>query len=120
EYDRRLENVRSVMEQKKLDILIVTDVADLCYLTGYTTFEVSVQCALIVSPHTTILIVPAIEVGPAVYSSRVEQVIGYPWESLNSAAVQIVQAVRDLKSHATTVGVDFWGKSIRPGVIRYV
>ncbi|MFM9816331.1 UNVERIFIED_CONTAM: Xaa-Pro peptidase family protein [Spiribacter pallidus] len=46
EYARRRSAVAAAMAARGLDGLLVTDAADICYLTGYNTFEVSVHTAL--------------------------------------------------------------------------
>jgi|GEM_PF-180479 len=46
EYARRRSAVAAAMAAQGLDGLLVTDAADICYLTGYNTFEVSVHTAL--------------------------------------------------------------------------
>src|SRR5699024_9738943 len=117
EYDRRLSCVRQAMEESGLDVLVLTDVNELCYLTGYTTFEVSVQCVLLVSAARTALFVPAIEVGPAVHLSRVDEVVGYPWQSPDAVVQALVQHIHKLSGSTTPrLGYDAWSGSFRPGL----
>ncbi len=87
EYEARLASVRRGMAEAGFDLLLLTDAGELCYLTGYTTFEVSVQCVLLVASDRTVLFVPAIEIGPAVCLSRVDDVIGYPWQAPEAGVV---------------------------------
>ena len=118
EYESRLAAVRRAMAERGLDLLMVTDPAELCYLTGYTTFEVSVQCALLVSAQECVLFVPAIEIGPAVYLSRVDAVIGYAWESPRSVAAQLAaEIVRLTAGPAPRIAVARWSGSLRPGLL---
>ncbi|OWV28047.1 aminopeptidase P family N-terminal domain-containing protein, partial [Halomonas campaniensis] len=46
EYQARLDKVRHAMARGELDALLLTDPADINYLTGYHTFEVSVHACL--------------------------------------------------------------------------
>lgn len=119
EYAARLSRVREAMQARGFDLIMLTDPGDLCYLTGYRTFEVSVQCALLVSATRTILFVPAIEMGPAVYLSRVDDVVGYAWESPASVARQLVDQMGRLVDRGSRrVGVSLWSGSLRPGLLQ--
>jgi len=118
EYEARLASVRQKMAEAKLDLLLLTEASELCYLTGYTTFEVSVQCVLLVASDRTVLFVPAIEMGPAVYLSRVDDVIGYPWQSPEAVASDLaVQVRRTAGSTAPRIGFNPWAGSFRPGLL---
>ena len=118
EYEARLTSVRQRMAEAKLDLLLLTEASELCYLTGYTTFEVSVQCVLLVAADRTVLFVPAIEMGPAVYLSRVDDVIGYPWQAPETVANDLaVQVRRTAGSTAPRIGFNPWAGSFRPGLL---
>lgn len=117
EYEARLASVRQKMADAKLDLLLLTDAGELCYLTGYSTFEVSVQCVLLVSSDRTVLFVPAIEMGPAVYLSRVDDVIGYPWQAPETIADELAARVRSIAgSPAPQIGFNPWRGSFAPGL----
>ncbi|WP_100639415.1 M24 family metallopeptidase [Marinobacter salexigens] len=118
EYEARLALVRQEMANAELDLLLLTDAGELCYLTGYNTFEVSVQCVLLVSASRTVLFVPAIEIGPAVYLSRVDKVIGYPWQAPEAVASELAAQVRSTAgSHNPRIGFNPWAGSLRPGLL---
>ncbi|MDO6823666.1 Xaa-Pro peptidase family protein [Marinobacter sp. 1_MG-2023] len=118
EYEARLASVRRKMAKADLDLLLLTEAGELCYLTGYTTFEVSVQCVLLVSADRTVLFVPAIEIGPAVYLSRVDEVIGYPWQAPETVARELaVQVRRAATKPAPRIGFNPWAGSFRPGLL---
>ncbi|MGO1461829.1 MAG: M24 family metallopeptidase [Marinobacter sp.] len=118
EYEARLACVRQGMADAELDLLLLTEASELCYLTGYNTFEVSVQCVLLVSPERTLLFVPAIEVGPAVYLSQVNEVIGYPWQSPEAVASELATQVRRTAGNpAPQIGFNPWAGSFRPGLL---
>ena len=48
EFDERLARVRDGMAREDFGALLLTDPSDIFYLTGYSTFEVSVHVALVV------------------------------------------------------------------------
>lgn len=118
EYETRLASVRQAMAEAGLDLLLLTDAGELCYLTGYNTFEVSVQCVLLVAANRTVLFVPAIEIGPAVYLSRVDKVAGYPWQAPESVARELAAQVRSTAgSPAPHIGFNPWSGSFRTGLL---
>ncbi|HDZ39832.1 MAG TPA: aminopeptidase P family protein [Marinobacter sp.] len=118
EYEARLASVRQQMAKAGLDLLLLTDAGELCYLTGYTTFEVSVQCVLLVATDRTVLFVPAIEMGPAVYLSRVDDVIGYPWQAPETVASELAAQIQRTAGTSTPrIGFNPWAGSLRPGLL---
>lgn len=114
EYDQRLESLRARMAADDVEALLLTDPSDLFYLTGYSTFEVSVHVALVVTADSLTLQVPSIETGPAMITTRVDNVIGYRWEGIGDVLDPLARA---LSGHATTVGIDYWHGSLRQGVV---
>lgn len=118
EYEMRLASVRQAMGDVGIDLLLLTDPGELCYLTGYTTFEVSVQCVLLISAERTLLCVPAIEVGPAVYLSRVDTVLPYAWQAPESLAHELSQQLVAMGGgQAPRIGFNPWAGSLRPGLL---
>jgi Xaa-Pro aminopeptidase len=113
EFERRTQAVTRMMEAAELDALLVTDPSDINYLTGYGTFEVSVHTALVFTAARTVLQVPSIEVGPAVSSARVDEIIGYRWEGVGDVIEPLAEALRRA---GPRIGVDAWHGSLRYGV----
>ncbi|MBW4934002.1 M24 family metallopeptidase [Marinobacter sp. F4206] len=114
EYDQRLSRVRNRMEADDIDALLLTDCSDIFYLTGYSTFEVSVHVALVVTASSLLLQVPSIEMGPAMVTTRVREVSGYRWEGIGEVLGPLIDALND---SADTVGIDAWHGSLRQGVL---
>lgn len=115
EYAARRAAVDAAMQAAGLDALLVTDAADICYLTGYNTFEVSVHTALLLGAGQAVLQVPSIETGPAVTTARVDQVFGYRWEGADSAVRQMAEMLSDLQLRQARLGTDNWGPALRSG-----
>ncbi|HDZ47402.1 hypothetical protein LCGC14_0056990 [marine sediment metagenome] len=113
EYQVRLEKVRNAMTEHGLDALLLTDPADINYLTGYHTFEVSVHACLICTQEKLVLQVASIETGAAVVTARVDEIIGYRWENLD----EIITPLADLLSPCSKIGIDGWSSGLRFGVI---
>ena len=125
EYRRRRAAVADAMAEAGLAALLVTDAADICYLTGYNTFEVSVHTALLLTAPgarqdrpqgEAILQVPSIETGPAVTTARVDAVCGYRWEEANGAVEQMAGLLHDAGlGNRPRLGSDNWGPALRSG-----
>ncbi|PWG61544.1 aminopeptidase P family protein [Spiribacter halobius] len=116
EYRGRHEALAARLAESGLDALLITDAADICYLTGYNTFEVSVHTALLAAADRLVLQVPSIETGPAVTGSRVDEVMGYRWEGAAGAVAQLAGAIGDLGAGDGAIGVDDWSAGLRPAL----
>ncbi|AOY86936.1 Xaa-Pro aminopeptidase [Marinobacter salinus] len=114
EFDQRLASVRERMAAEDMDALLLTDPSDIFYLTGYSTFEVSVHVALLVTGSSLFLQVPSIEMGPAMVTTRVAEVTGYRWEGIGEVLSPLIEA---LNGSADIVGIDAWHGSLRQGVL---
>ncbi|TBW54374.1 aminopeptidase P family protein [Marinobacter halodurans] len=114
EYQRRCQALDRRLDERGLDALLVTNPAEIYYLTGYNTFEVSVHAALVYSPSQSVLQVPSIETGTAVACARVDHILGYRWE----APGEVVEPLADcLAAQGRRIGVDRWGAGLRSGLL---
>lgn len=113
ELDRREESVRHAMAHRGIDVLLLANPADVFYLTGYSTFEVSVHACLVLGPGYTALQVPSIETGPAVVCTRVSDLMGYRWEDSGGPVTPLAERI----GASETIGYDPWQPGLRPGII---
>lgn len=114
EFAARLAKVRAEMVRDDFGALLLTDPSDIFYLTGYSTFEVSVHVALVVTHEDLLLQVPSIEMGPAMVTTHVARVSGYRWEGIGEVLEPLVDVLND---GIETVGIDAWHGSLRQGVL---
>ncbi|MCG6657585.1 aminopeptidase P family protein [Halomonas campisalis] len=114
EFDARLTRTRAAMQAAGLEALLLTDPADIFYLTGYHTFEVSVHTALVVASERLVLQAPSIETGPAVVTARVDEILGYRWEGIDEVIAPLAETLAGYRS----IGIDAFGAGLRFGVIR--
>lgn len=114
EFDARLARVRGAMHDAGLDALLLTDPADIYYLTGYNTFEVSVHTCLVCSAGRLVLQVPSIETGPAVVTARVDELLGYRWEGID----EVIEPLAETLAPFQAIGLDLYGAGLRHGVLR--
>lgn len=113
EFDARLRQARKEMQQQGLDALLLTSPADIFYLCGYHTFEVSVHAALVVTDNHTLLQVASIETGPAVVTAQVDEVVGYRWEQLD----EVLTPLSDSLSNCRAIAFDGSSPGLRYGII---
>src|SRR5262245_36568512 len=75
EYDRRVEKGRGDMAERGLDALLVTDVPNICYLSGYETFVPNnFACLILPGNGAPTLQVPEFEIPGALLSGWVTDV----------------------------------------------
>ncbi|MDT8894742.1 Xaa-Pro peptidase family protein [Halomonas sp. I1] len=113
EFETRRREVRRRMRETGFDALLLTDPADLYYLTGYHTFEVSVHACLVVTEHRLVLQVPSIETGPAVVTAMVDEILGYRWESIE----EVIEPLTETLAPHAVIGLDAFNAGLRFGVI---
>lgn len=113
EFAGRRQKVRDAMSAAGLDALLLTDPADIYYLTGYHTFEVSVHACLVCAMDRLTLQVPSIETGPAVVTASVDEVLGYHWECLD----EVITPLCDVLANYRCIGIDGWSAGLRHEVI---
>ncbi|MDN3524564.1 Xaa-Pro peptidase family protein [Halomonas sabkhae] len=113
EFESRRRAIRQRMGDQGFDALLLTDPADIYYLTGYHTFEVSVHACLVISQDRLVLQVPSIETGPAVVTAMVDESLGYRWESIEEVVEPLAAT---LEPHAV-IGLDAYNAGLRHGVI---
>lgn len=101
------------MEGIGLDAMLITSPAEIYWLTGYSTFEVSVHTALLFTPDRLVIQVPSIETGPAVACTRVDDIRGYRWESMDDVVAPLADALEGVRK----LGLDAWQASLRPGIL---
>src|SRR5690554_7635087 len=102
------------MRERGLDALLLTDPADIFYLTGYNTFEVAVHTCLVCSDTRLVLQVPSIETGPAVVTAAVDEILGYRWEGIE----EVIAPLAETLAAQRAIGLDLYGAGLRFGVIR--
>ena len=98
EYDRRLAATRSAMAEGGIDLLLVTDPANINYLTGYDAWSFYVYQVLLVeadgAPHWIGRASDANGVGLTTYLPG-DRVVGYPEECIESVDRHAMRYVAD-------------------------
>ncbi|WP_245900477.1 M24 family metallopeptidase [Prauserella shujinwangii] len=117
EYERRLRGVRDRMAEAGVDALFVFRPSSIEYLCGYHTAETTPQPLLVTGSDTT-LYVPDLELGRALASSRVNQIVycGYT-DALRGLGAWLTHAVRGLRGGAR-VGLELRHASTPPVAVR--
>ncbi|MDA9460005.1 hydrolase [Bradyrhizobium sp. CCBAU 21359] len=99
EYLRRLAAVKSQMEQRDLDALVVTDNSNITYLTGYTAKSPNDPKGLVVSIHKEepTFILRKMDMPAALHQTFIERgkVVGYPEALIGNAEMDGYDALID-------------------------
>lgn len=121
EYATRTQKVLQALRQKNIDVLLITEPSDIYYLTGYSTFEVSLfTCLLLNGDGDMVLLVPSIETGPASYTSLVRDIVPYHWSDPEGITSLIYQSVRKLGGRHAVLGVDLQSSGLPINVYNHL
>ncbi|TDX30868.1 Xaa-Pro aminopeptidase [Modicisalibacter xianhensis] len=115
ELQRRRQMTRQRMNEAGLTALLLTSPADIYYLTGYSTFEVSVHTALMLTEDRLTLQVPSIETGPAVACTRIDDIRSYRWENIDEVLDPLMDALTGCHGR---IGIDPWQGGMRHGLVQ--
>lgn len=106
EYLGRLGKVRSRMVEAGLDVLLVMNVPNICYLTGYQTVVPSTYIVAIVPLRGEVTLhLPNWEVPCALLTSRVDDLAVLPWHDLDKMS-HLADALKVRGLHDKTIGVE--------------
>ena len=102
EYDDRLAKTRTEMERRSLDVLVVTDPANMYYLTGYDAWSFYVPQAVIVSAdlEPPLWVGRGMDAPSAVITTNLpaERILGYADEYVESTTRHPMQFVAQVIS----------------------
>jgi Xaa-Pro aminopeptidase len=121
EYDRRVEAVRAEMERAGLDLLLVTDTANLFYLTGYYTFgSGNHACLLLGRDGEPVLHVADLEIPSAVVNSWVTDIRSTVWQQQYRTGVgpDLVATVSDFGFASGRIGAELSRRGMLAGTYR--
>ncbi|MQX88939.1 M24 family metallopeptidase [Sinorhizobium meliloti] len=113
EHRLRLENVRKVMDERNLDVLLVTSPPNITYLSGYQSFGSGwYSCMILSREGEPTLHMHALEIGPAMLTSWVEDIRTVPWSYIDSAASDLVAILKERRVERRRIGLE----TRRPGL----
>ena len=105
EYERRIDELRRRMEQRRLDAVVITDPENLMYLTDYQTTGYSFFQALVVPlEEPPFMITRALEESNVIERTWVEHTRPYP--DTGDAIQMLVEALREFNLHTKHVGYE--------------
>jgi Xaa-Pro dipeptidase len=107
EYQRRLAAVQAAMRQRGIDLLIASNAANCCYLSGYD------SC---MPPAYGVLLVPAdgemtlhcaeIEAPVAMYHSIIDDMVMFDWYNADDTATELAGLLKDRGYETSTIGIE--------------
>jgi Xaa-Pro dipeptidase len=112
EYEQRIARCRASMADAKLDLLLVHNMANVCYLTGYET-PMSDWSVCLMVPIDGPLTLYACDVGLAVSHTYLENIEWIRWDTMGSGVSQLIEAINSNSgTEVKRVGMDMR----RPGL----
>jgi Xaa-Pro aminopeptidase len=98
EYRRRIQKVRQSMSEQGLDALLVTDVPNVCYLSGYETFVPNnFACLILPGEGEPTLQVPEFEIPGALLNGWVTAVRASRFNDPDAALKEFTGILRERK-----------------------
>lgn len=113
EYRQRVEKVRKVMDERNLDVLLVTYAPDLSYLSGYQSFGTGwYSCMVLPREGEPILHMHSLEIGPIMLTSWVKDIRGVSWSFNDGVGGELADILKERGLEKKRIGI--WSK--RPGL----
>jgi Xaa-Pro dipeptidase len=108
EYDRRVSDVRDKMRGQGIEVLLVTNTSNWCYLTGYDSMMPSCYATGILPLEGDLSIHTAeLELTCVMYNSTVKDIIVYDWaDSSRRLDQQLVDVLLERGHAGKTIGVE--------------
>ncbi|MBT1159588.1 aminopeptidase P family protein [Aminobacter anthyllidis] len=107
EYRLRLERVRNIMDEKGLDVLLVTFTPNLSYLSGYQSFGSGwYKCMVLPREGEPILHMHQLEVGPALLTSWVKDIRSVPWTDSDGMATGLADILKERRQERKRIGLE--------------
>ncbi len=113
EFRQRIANVRTVMAERSLDMMIVTFAPDLSYLSGYHSFGTGwYSCMVLPIEGEPVLHMHQLEIGPTILNSWVKDVRGVRWSFSEGIGADLADIVKELGYETKRIGLE----TKRPGL----
>jgi Xaa-Pro aminopeptidase len=113
EYRLRLEKIRKIMDEKGLDVLLVTFGPNISYLSGYQSFGSGwYSCMVLPRDGEPILHMHGLELGPALLTSWVKDIRSVPWSYEDGVAGDLAGILKELTLDGQRIGLEIK----RPGL----
>ncbi len=107
EYRRRVEKVKRVMSERDLDALLVTDVSNICYLSGFDTFVPDIfACMVITADRDPILQIMEFEIPAALLYSWVKDLRPTKFNHPDQIARELSAILSERKLDGKHIGIE--------------
>lgn len=115
EYDNRVLRAREKMAEAEIDVLLVTDLSNICYLTGFQTLVSDwYSCLIIPSQGDLVLHVCDLEVALCRVHTNVEHIELIRWNRMDEAAPQLAQIIAGLGRTPKSIGLESRQRELTP------
>ena len=117
-YEARIAMVRDAMETYQLDLLLVTHVSDLNYLTGYDTLGVDIYaCLILPAQGEPILHTMSVEIPAATITTWLDDVVFMDWFLPGETGVALANLLKDRSLNRGRIGIQPGRQGLRPDVL---
>src|SRR2546426_3706297 len=107
EYGRRVDRVRTSMDADGLDVLLVTFIPDVCYMSGYQAFAADLYaCMVLPREGEPSLQVAELEIPGALLSGWVTDVRGVKWIDPDAVGAELSGLLRERGLDGKRIGVE--------------
>jgi len=107
EYRRRVDRVRTSMDADGLDVLLVTFIPDVCYMSGYQAFAADLHaCMVLPREGVPTLQVAELEIPGALLSGWVEDVRGVGWTDRDAVTIELSSLLKERGLDGKRIGVE--------------
>jgi len=107
EYRRRVDRVRGFMDEKGLDVLLVTFIPNVCYMTGYQAFAADLHaCMVLPRDGEPTLQVTELEIPGALLNGWVKDVRGVRWTAPDALSGELSGLLKERKLDGHGAGLE--------------
>jgi Xaa-Pro dipeptidase len=107
EYHRRADAVRGFMDEKGVDVLLVTFIPNVCYLSGYQAFAADLHACLVLPREgEPTLQVAELEIPGALLNGWVKDVRGVRWTDADAIRTELCGLLKDRELDGKRIGVE--------------
>ncbi|AGB73666.1 MULTISPECIES: M24 family metallopeptidase [Rhizobium] len=115
DYNYRVQRVREKMAQAEIDVLLVTDLSNICYLTGFQTLVSDwYSCLILPAQGNLVLHVCDLEVDLGRVHTNVERIESIMWSRMDEAGTELALIIDSLNSTPKKIGLESRQKGLTP------
>jgi len=113
EYTERLKKVRKLMAEEDMDVLLITNTPNKCYLTGYqTVMSHSYSCVIVPREGQLAMHLPEAETACALLTSVIDDLIVFDWYKFKDPGAQLGAILRERGFADKRIGIEMSSEDV--------